>query len=120
VANFVRNTLKPPKPLCKRFFAVLQKDSFDQHISMFICKIVSDNDDTNLDSDSGMTGEELKSHNEWKVEMRARIRNAGNSIVCKSSTDDSEFEVQIEEFPVDYAAEFYAGGNRHEWEWGLL
>jgi hypothetical protein len=31
---------------------------------MFICKIVSDNDDTNLDSDSGMTREELKSHDE--------------------------------------------------------
>jgi hypothetical protein len=52
--------------------------------------------------------------------MRARIRNAGNSIVCKSSTDDSEFEVQMKEFPVDHAAEFHAGSNRHEWEWGLL
>ena len=116
-ANFIRNAPKPPKPLCKRFFAILQKDSFDQNITMHICKIVPADEDSDVDSE--MTEEELKAYAEHKERRRAAIRSAGKSIICKSSTDDSEFEVQIKEFPTDYAGLFHGGGNRHEWEQSL-
>lgn len=117
-ANFVRNTPKPPKPLCKRFFAVLQKSSVDQSTSMLICKIVPDNDDSDLNSD--MSEEDLQSYAENKAENRVHIRDAGNSVVCKSDIDQGEFEVQMQHVPIDYAGMFFAGGNRYEWEEGLL
>lgn len=117
-ANFIRNAPKPPKPLCKRFFAVLQKDKSDQSPSLLICKIVPENDDSDLDSD--MSEETLQSYAENKAEDRARIRDAGNSIVCKSDIDEGEFEVQMQQVPIDYAGMFFAGGNRYEWEEGLL
>lgn len=116
-ANFVRDAPKPPKPLCKRFFAVLQKDNFDHSITLLICKIVPDHDS---DLESEMSEEGRNAYAGVKEEMTSRIRDAGNSIICNSATDDSEFEVQIQEFPIDYAGMFFAEGNRHEWEQGLL
>lgn len=38
--NFIRNAPKPPKPLCKVFCAVLQKDRFEQHDQLLICREV--------------------------------------------------------------------------------
>ena len=84
---------------------------------MHICKIVPDEDS---EVDSELTEEELRAIADHKARMRERIRSAGNSIICKSSTDDSEFEVQIKQFPTDYAGMFHGGGNRHEWEYGLI
>lgn len=117
-ANFVRNAPKPPKPLCRRFLAILQKDSFDQSIGMHICKIVPDSGDSDIDSE--MSEGEQEAYAEHKMEMKARIRDAGNSIICKSDTDHGEYEVQMRKFPTDYAGMFFLGGSRHEWEHGLL
>jgi hypothetical protein len=40
VAAFVEAAPKPPKPLCKRFFAVLQKEQYEQHKTLLIYKIL--------------------------------------------------------------------------------
>lgn len=37
---FIRNAPKPPKPLCKVFCAVLQKDPFEQRNELLICREV--------------------------------------------------------------------------------
>lgn len=37
---FIRDVPKPPKPLCKLFFAVLQKDRYEQHGQLLVCKAV--------------------------------------------------------------------------------
>jgi hypothetical protein len=52
--------------------------------------------------------------------MKQRIRDAGNSIICKAAPGEGEFEVQILEVELDYAGMFFIGGNRHEWEEGLI
>jgi hypothetical protein len=36
--SFIQNAPKLPKPLCKVFCAVLQKDQFEQHGQLLICK----------------------------------------------------------------------------------
>jgi hypothetical protein len=36
---WVRSIPKPPKPVCKVFFAVLQKDRYEQKGEVLICKI---------------------------------------------------------------------------------
>ncbi|KAK4507120.1 hypothetical protein PRZ48_000854 [Zasmidium cellare] len=36
--TFVRNAPKPPKPLCKLFFAVLEKERYEQHGQLLVCK----------------------------------------------------------------------------------
>lgn len=38
--SFVRNAPKPPKPVCKLFFAVLKKQCYEQHGQLLICKAV--------------------------------------------------------------------------------
>lgn len=35
---FIRNAPKPPKPLCKVFCAVLEKERWEQHGELLICK----------------------------------------------------------------------------------
>jgi hypothetical protein len=40
--EWVRDIPKPPKPVCKVFFAVLQKDRFEQNGEVLICKIKKD------------------------------------------------------------------------------
>ena len=39
VAAFIEAAPKPPKPLCKRFFAVLQKQQYEEHKQLLIYKI---------------------------------------------------------------------------------
>jgi hypothetical protein len=40
--DFIRNAPKPPKPLCKVFCAVLQKDRFEKDGVMLICRRVGE------------------------------------------------------------------------------
>jgi hypothetical protein len=49
VAAFIKVAPKPPKPLCKRFFAVLRKEQFEQNKQLLIYKI--------LDTEEGSGGE---------------------------------------------------------------
>ena len=60
VANFVRNAPKPPKPLCKTFFAVMQKDLYDRKGKLFIYKIlpVGGEKDQEEDEEDGSEDEE--------------------------------------------------------------
>lgn len=118
-ANFVRNAPKPPKPLCKQFFAVLQKDRFEQNGTILICKILSDEDE---DDDFANGGDDRADDTATssKEVQRGRIRDAGKAIVCKSILEEGEFEVQILEAEADYAGTFFLGGNRYEWEELLL
>lgn len=46
VAAFIQVAPKPPKPLCKRFFAVLRKEQFVQSKQLLIYKIVDIEDDS--------------------------------------------------------------------------
>jgi len=36
---WVRGIPKPPKPVCKKFFAVLQKGLYEQHGEVLVCKV---------------------------------------------------------------------------------
>jgi hypothetical protein len=67
-----------------------------------------------------MSEEGWNAYAEAKGERRSRIRDAGKSIICKSATGDSDFEVLMDQVPNDYAGMFFAGGDRFEWEEGLL
>jgi len=40
VAAFIASAPKPPKPLCKRFFAVLQKELYERNKQLLIYKIL--------------------------------------------------------------------------------
>jgi hypothetical protein len=44
VAAFIRAAPKPPKPLCKRFFAALKKERFEQSKELLIYKILGAED----------------------------------------------------------------------------
>lgn len=52
--------------------------------------------------------------------MKRRIRDKGNSIICKAEPGEGEFEVQMLEVESNYAGMFFSGGNRYEWEEGLI
>lgn len=45
VASFIQAAAKPPKPLCKRFFAVLQKENYEHRKQLMIYKIIDGADD---------------------------------------------------------------------------
>jgi hypothetical protein len=106
-ANFVRNAPKPPKPLCKRFFAVLQQDRFEQSGELLICKILSKQNEGDED-ETETTGREM-------------FREAGRSLICKMGGDQgdddqaSEFEVQMAEMEVNQAGTFFYVSERHSW-----
>ncbi|KAL1585713.1 hypothetical protein WHR41_05936 [Cladosporium halotolerans] len=40
VTAFIRNTPKPPKPLCKAYYALLQKDLYEERGYLLICKVI--------------------------------------------------------------------------------
>lgn len=40
IVTWVRNIPKPPKAVCKSYFAVLQKDLYEQRGMVLICKVV--------------------------------------------------------------------------------
>lgn len=40
VVDFIRNTPKPPKALNKVFFVILDKEQYDAHALLTVCKIV--------------------------------------------------------------------------------
>lgn len=42
VATWVRNVPKPPKAVCKSYFAVLQKDLYERRGMVLVCKVVED------------------------------------------------------------------------------
>jgi hypothetical protein len=48
ITAFIEATPKPPKPLCQRFFAVLQKEQYERSKQVLIYKIPDDCEDTSL------------------------------------------------------------------------
>lgn len=38
--EFIRNAPKPPKPLCKSYYALLKKDIHEEHGYLLICKAI--------------------------------------------------------------------------------
>jgi hypothetical protein len=75
-ANFIRNAPKPPKPLSKRFFAVLQKEFYEQSNRMLICRI-----STGDDAEDGLEGDENN------AEGLRSFKEEGRSLMCKISPD---------------------------------
>jgi hypothetical protein len=49
VAAFIGAAPKPPKPLCKRFFAVLQKEQYENSKQVLIYKILDDSGDGGIE-----------------------------------------------------------------------
>ena len=141
VANFVRNTPKPPKPLSRRFFAVLQKDFFEQSDMMLICRISPGDDKDEIEGD-------------WNKEQGVEgFKEAGRSLICKatsyglghvaaadgvtsltSAMDDvkvssstgggeentdkdptEEFKVEMIGYPADHVGTFFSASDRFYW-----
>ena len=50
--EWVRGIPKPPKPVCKVFFVVLQKDRFEQSGEVLICKIKDKSEPQTLPCDA--------------------------------------------------------------------
>ena len=115
VANFIRNTPKPPKPLCKDFFALMQKDLYERIAKLTICKILPEG------------GEVDQEENE--EEGDEAYRSQGRSLTCKiipdksqsalddqgDSEDDGEFEVHWIEVDADHAETFFQGFDQCDW-----
>jgi hypothetical protein len=114
-ANFIRNTPKPPKPLCKTFFAVMEKDLYEQYGLLKVCKILP-------------KGGEVDQS--WNEEHGTKcFREAGRSLMCKitsdknlsegdgegETADEGEFEVQWIELPAKEVESFFIGFERWNW-----
>jgi hypothetical protein len=102
----VRNAPKPPKPLCKLFFAVLQRDRFERSGNLLICKILPKG------------GEDYESQNE--ANGAEDFRKSGRSLMCKAvSTSgqegNEEFEIQMIEMEPDQIGLFFNAWDRHVW-----
>lgn len=71
-ANFVRNTPQPPKPLCRRFFVVLQKEFYEKCGRILICRISPGDIEDEIEGD-------------WnKEDGLKQFKEAGRSLVCKA------------------------------------
>ena len=75
-ANFVRNAPKPPKPLNKTWFAVMQKDRFEKSGELLVCKILPIGGELDL-SENGKAGTES-------------FRSSGMSLMCKVHSDKQQ------------------------------
>jgi hypothetical protein len=115
-ANFIRNTPKPPKPLCKTYFAVMEEELYEEHRLLKVCKIIP-------------KGGEVDPS--WNDENGTRcFREAGRSLMCKITSDknqkdgdgegemedEGEFEVQWIELPAkEIESIFFIGFERWNW-----
>jgi hypothetical protein len=114
VANFIRNAPKPPKPLCKRFFAVLQKERFERSGELLVCKILPEGGEEGVDEDSN------------EAAGAEDFRKSGRSLFCKIASNDGqgegedvgEFEIQMIEIDAGGAGSFFSGFERDAW-WEL-
>jgi hypothetical protein len=79
-ANFVRNVSKPPKPLNKTWFAVMQKDRFEKSGQLLVCKILPIGGDPDLD-ENGQHG--TKSYG-----------SIGMSLMCKVHLDKQQKDIE--------------------------
>jgi hypothetical protein len=129
VANFIRNIPKPPKPLCKTFFAVMQKDLYDRKDKLFIYKIlpVGGEEDQEEDEEDGSENEEDSDGDEEDGDKAFRAN--GRSLMCKVTSDKSqnasddegdgrdegEFEVQWIEVDAGHAETFFQSFQRCDW-----
>jgi hypothetical protein len=75
-ANFVRNAPKPPKPLNKSWFAVMQKQAFEKNGRLLNCKILP------------IGGEVDLSENE--EDRTEQFRGDGMSLMCKIQSDKQQ------------------------------
>lgn len=114
-ANFIRNTHKPPKPLCKRFFAVLQKEFYEMSGQALICRI-SPGDD--VDAIIG----------DWNKEQGVQsFKEAGRSLMCQivsdteslgtenAANDKDEFKVEMIGYDATRLGLFFSAFDRHSW-----
>jgi hypothetical protein len=115
-ANFIRNTPKPPKPLCKTYFAVMEEELYEEHRLLEVCKIIP-------------KGGEVDPS--WNDGNGTRcFREAGRSLMCKITSDknqkdgdgegemkdEGEFEVQWIEMPAkEIESVFFIGFERWNW-----
>jgi hypothetical protein len=98
--NFIRNAPKPPKPLNKTWFAVMQRERFENSGELLVCKILPVGGEPDLD-ENGQHGTKL-------------YRRTGMSLMCKvhldkqqninedsvKSEDGREVEVQMQKLGV--------------------
>jgi hypothetical protein len=80
-ANFIRNAPKPPKPLCRRFFAVLQKNFYEKSGMVLICRISPGDVEDEIEGDYN------------KEEGVKSFKNAGRSLICKVVSDEKQRSV---------------------------
>ena len=71
-ANFVRSAPKPQKPLSRRFFAVLQKEFYEQTGMALICRISPGDVEDAIEGDYN------------KEEGVESFKHAGRSLMCKA------------------------------------
>jgi hypothetical protein len=115
VANFIRNTPKPPKPLCKKFFALLQKDLYEKNGKLLICKVLpvggeEDQDDTEEEGD-----EAYREHGRSLMCKVISDKSQGASDDEGDSEDEVEFEVQWIEGDAGHAETFFQAFERSDW-----
>jgi hypothetical protein len=84
-ANFVRNAPKPPKPLCRRFFAVLQKDFYGKSGMVLVCRISPGDVEDEIEGDCN------------KEEGVKGFKSAGRSLICKVVSDEKQRSVADDE-----------------------
>ena len=109
VANFVRNIPKPPKPLCKEMFAVLQKDRFEKIGKLLLCRIFPVGGQVNMTKN--------------EVYGAQAYRKSGRSLMCRITPGPGqhenevmgEFEVQMIEIKANHVADFFSLFERHKW-----
>ena len=133
-ANFVRNTPKPPKPLNRTWFAVLQKELFKESRELLICKILPVGGESDLEENeedateefrkSGMSlmckiysDKQQKIHEESikgedKGEFEAQMQNLG---VGDSGEAEDKFEVQTKTMKVGSLGAWRGQDDAHYW-----
>lgn len=88
-ANFVRNAPKPPKPLNKTWFAVMEKEDSEEGIVITLCKILSVGGELGL--------------NETEQARTEEFRQSEMSLMCKIKSDKQQ---KIDEDKVNVEGEF--------------
>jgi hypothetical protein len=114
-ANFIRNTPKPPKPLCKTFFAVMQKELYEKSGKVLVCKILPKGGELDQDWNEKQGDEDYREH--------------GRSLMCKVTSDKSqkdgedpselvdegEFELQWIEYDAVKVDTLFRAFERWDW-----
>lgn len=118
VANFIRNTPKPPKPLCKKYFAVMQKELYEGNGELIVCKILPQNgelDQTENERDGAEDFRRQGRSTMCKITLDKSQMLVGDKDDSEDSEDHGEFEVQWVPIRADRAQTFFMGFTRSDW-----